>query len=75
MVEHDDNVVTSTTKEIGFDSFDSNTTRSILWNLPTTMTKVAILENSTLTKSEKASEKYVHTFFLNDSFPEIHYKL
>ena len=63
MVEHDDNVVTSTTKEIGLDNFDSNTTRSILWNLPTTMTKVAILENSTLTKSEKASEKYVHTIF------------
>ena len=65
MVEYDDNVVSSTTKEIGFDNFDSNTTKNVSWNLPTTMsTKVAIFESSTLTKSEKASEKYVHTILL-----------
>ena len=71
MREYNDNDVSSTTKEIGFDSFDSNiTTGNFSWNIPTTMPKVAILETeiSTLTKSDKVSEKYVPATYFNIEF-------
>ena len=69
--EYNDNDISSTTKEIGFDSFDSNiTTGNFSWNIPTTMPKVALLETeiSTLTKSDKVSEKYVPATYSNIEF-------